>query len=177
MWTYHSNPLLYIVCLQFDLTLPGFNQYCRELMCLAQAHNTMTPVGIEPRTSRFGVRRSTTTPPHFLSTFLYWNETTHRNHLWDPACPWYSLVTVVLGVIALHPVRSSLRPDLWGNQCSVYFWMDLQIKRRGRSLSGTISEWVGKYVLLKSAFEYSIVLNWSPRTGLVIMTLSLELWK
>ena len=22
-------------------TLPGFNQYCRELMCLAQGHNTM----------------------------------------------------------------------------------------------------------------------------------------
>ena len=38
--------------------LPGFNQYCRELMCLAQGHNTMTPVGIEPRTSRFRVRRS-----------------------------------------------------------------------------------------------------------------------
>ena len=43
-------------------TLHGFNQYCWELMCLAQVHNTMTPVGIEPRTSRFGVRRSTTTP-------------------------------------------------------------------------------------------------------------------
>ena len=43
-------------------TLPGFNQYCRELMCLAQGHNTVPPFGIEPRTSRFGVRRSTTTP-------------------------------------------------------------------------------------------------------------------
>ena len=32
-------------------------------MCLAQEHNTMTPVGIEPRTSRFGVRRSTTALP------------------------------------------------------------------------------------------------------------------
>ena len=42
------------------------NQYCRELMCLAQGHNTMTPVGIEPRTSRLGVRRSTTTLPHSL---------------------------------------------------------------------------------------------------------------
>ena len=44
-------------------TLPGFNQYCWVLMCLAQGHNTMTPVGIEPRTSRFGVRHSTTMPP------------------------------------------------------------------------------------------------------------------
>ena len=35
-------------------------------MCLAQGHNTVTPVGIEPRTSRFGVRRSTTTPSRSL---------------------------------------------------------------------------------------------------------------
>ena len=43
-------------------TLPGFNQYCRELMHLAQGHNMVTPVGIEPRTSRFRVQSSTTTP-------------------------------------------------------------------------------------------------------------------
>ena len=36
-------------------TLPGLNQYCRELMCLAQGHNTVPLVGIEPRTSLFGV--------------------------------------------------------------------------------------------------------------------------
>ena len=35
-------------------------------MCLAQGHNTVTLVGIEPRTSRFRVLRSTTTPPHSL---------------------------------------------------------------------------------------------------------------
>ena len=35
-------------------------------MCLAKGHNTVTPVGIEPRTSRFGVRRSTTMPPRSL---------------------------------------------------------------------------------------------------------------
>ena len=29
----------------------SLNQYCRELTCLAQGHNTMTPVGIEPRAS------------------------------------------------------------------------------------------------------------------------------
>ena len=52
-------------------TLPGFNQYCRELMCLAQGHNTMSPVGIEPGpTSRFGVRRSTTTPPRSLVIYF-----------------------------------------------------------------------------------------------------------
>ena len=39
-----------------EQTLLGFNQFYRELMCLAQGHNTVTPVGIEFRTSRFGVR-------------------------------------------------------------------------------------------------------------------------
>ena len=33
----------------------GFNQYSRELMCIAQGHNTVTLVGIEPRTSGFEV--------------------------------------------------------------------------------------------------------------------------
>ena len=32
---------------------PGCNKYCRE--CLAQGHNTVTPVGIEPRTSLFAL--------------------------------------------------------------------------------------------------------------------------
>ena len=30
------------------------DQYCRELMCLAQGHNTVPLVGIEARTSQFG---------------------------------------------------------------------------------------------------------------------------
>ena len=51
-------------------TLPGFNQYCRELMSFAQGHNTVTPVGIEPRASRFRVRRSTTTSPREPGTAL-----------------------------------------------------------------------------------------------------------
>ena len=40
--------------------LPGFNQYCREFMCLAQGHNTVTPVGIEPL--YFGVDFSLNVP-------------------------------------------------------------------------------------------------------------------
>ena len=49
---------------KMDPTLPGFNQYCRELMCLAQGHNKVTHVGIETRTSLFGVPHSTTRPDH-----------------------------------------------------------------------------------------------------------------
>ena len=49
---------------KMDPTLPGFNQYCRELMCLAQGHNKVTHVGIETGTSLFGVPHSTTRPDH-----------------------------------------------------------------------------------------------------------------
>ena len=38
------------------------NQYFRGVKCLAQGHNTAA-VGFEPRTSRSGVRHSTTEPP------------------------------------------------------------------------------------------------------------------
>ena len=40
----------------------GINQYFRGVKCLAQGHNTAA-VGLEPRTSRSGVRHSTTEPP------------------------------------------------------------------------------------------------------------------
>ena len=45
------------------------NQYFGGVKCLAQGHNTAA-VGLEPRTSRSGVRHSTTEPrrsPHFRS--------------------------------------------------------------------------------------------------------------
>ena len=41
---------------------PCINHYSVELMCIAR-HNTVPLMGIEFRTSRFGVRCSTTTPP------------------------------------------------------------------------------------------------------------------
>ena len=40
------------------------NQYFRGVKCLAQGHNTAA-VGLEPRTSRSGVRHSTTEPPRY----------------------------------------------------------------------------------------------------------------
>ena len=53
------------------------NQYFRGVKCLAQGHNT-TAVGLKPRTSRSGVRHSTTEPPRspgcagfFISLVLY----------------------------------------------------------------------------------------------------------
>ena len=42
------------------------NQYFRGVKCLAQGHNT-AEVGLEPRTSRSGVRHSTTEPPRSVA--------------------------------------------------------------------------------------------------------------
>ena len=47
-------------------------------MCLAQGHNTVTPVGIEPRTPGFGARHSTTTPPRSL----FFNLTSNNAEFW-----------------------------------------------------------------------------------------------
>ena len=63
------------------------NQYCRELMCLAQGHNTMTHVIIEPRTSRFGVRRCTITPPRSLFVDCTWATTIVLLR----GCNWFSM--------------------------------------------------------------------------------------
>ena len=51
------------------------NQYFRGVKCLAQGHNTAA-VGLEPRTSRSGVRHSTTEPPRsprYKGTALYYS--------------------------------------------------------------------------------------------------------
>ena len=55
------------------------NQYFRGVKCLAQGHNTAA-VGLEPRTSRSGVRHSTTEPPRSpenKATIIYKNEMSH----------------------------------------------------------------------------------------------------
>ena len=50
------------------------NQYFRGVRCLAQGHNT-AEVGLEPRTSRSGVRHSTTEPPRSptCNKCIQWN--------------------------------------------------------------------------------------------------------
>ena len=48
------------------------NQYFRGVKCLAQGHNTAA-VGLEPRTSRSGVRHSTTEPPRSPCWKVYYH--------------------------------------------------------------------------------------------------------
>ena len=56
--------MMAVVCVEAsEPPLPGYYQYFRGVKCHAQGHNT-AEVGFEPPTSRSGVGRSTTEPPH-----------------------------------------------------------------------------------------------------------------
>ena len=59
------------------------NQYFRGVKCLAQGHNTAA-VGLEPRTSRSGVRHSTTEPPRSPRWKCYDQEPIQSN---STSCP------------------------------------------------------------------------------------------
>ena len=58
------------------------NQYFRGVKCLAQGHNTAA-VGIEPPTSRSGVRHSTTEPPRSPTWRSIGSLATHWAHSED----------------------------------------------------------------------------------------------
>ena len=78
LWPFLASFVCLFICLCWGLTSQStifqscrdgataswvINQYFRGVKCLAQGHNTAA-VGIEPPTSRSGVRHSTTEPPH-----------------------------------------------------------------------------------------------------------------
>ena len=66
-WGLTSQSTIFQSCR--DIASWVINQYFRGVKCLAQGHNTAA-VGFEPRTSRSGVRHSTTEPPRspFIGT-------------------------------------------------------------------------------------------------------------
>ena len=61
-WGLTSQSTIFQSCRDGAIASWVINQYFRGVKCLAQGHNTAT-VGLEPRTSRSGVRHSTTEPP------------------------------------------------------------------------------------------------------------------
>ena len=62
-WGLTSQSTIFQSCRDGATASWVINQYFRGVKCLAQGHNTAA-VGIEPPTSRSGVRHSTTEPPH-----------------------------------------------------------------------------------------------------------------
>ena len=61
-WGLTSQSTIFQSCRGGAIASWVINQYFRGVKCLAQGHNT-AEVGLEPRTSRSGVRHSTTEPP------------------------------------------------------------------------------------------------------------------
>ena len=61
-WGLTSHSTIFQSCRDGAIASWVINQYFRGVKCLAQGHNTAA-VGLEPRTSRSGVRHSTTEPP------------------------------------------------------------------------------------------------------------------
>ena len=61
-WGLTSQSTIFQSCRDGAIASWVINQYFRGVKCLAQGHNT-AEVGLEPRTSRSGVRHYTTEPP------------------------------------------------------------------------------------------------------------------
>ena len=75
-WGLTSQSTIFQSCRDGAIASWVINQYFRGVKCLAQGHNTAA-VGLEPRTSRSGVRHSTTEPPrspvaYVISTIISW---------------------------------------------------------------------------------------------------------
>ena len=68
-WGLTSQSTIFQSCRDGAIASWVINQYFRGVKCLAQGHNTAT-VGLEPRTSRSGVRHSTTEPPRSPNSWM-----------------------------------------------------------------------------------------------------------
>ena len=70
-WGLTSQSTIFQSCRDGAIASWVINQYFRGVKCLAQGHNTAA-VGFEPRTSRSGVRHSTTEPPRSPYREIKW---------------------------------------------------------------------------------------------------------
>ena len=80
-WGLTSPSTIFQSCRDGVIASWVINQYFRGVKCLAQGHNT-AEVGLEPRTSRSGVRHSTTEPPRSPSQclkILFWSFYLRKN--------------------------------------------------------------------------------------------------
>ena len=68
-WGLTSQSTIFQSCRNVAIASWVINQYFRGVKCLAQGHN-MVAVGLEPPTSRSGVRHSTTEPPRSPKTLI-----------------------------------------------------------------------------------------------------------
>ena len=81
-WGLTSQSTIFQSCRDGAIASWVINQYFRGVKCLAQGHNSAA-VGLEPRTSRSGVRHSTTEPPRSPKDGLWlnWSQTQKTSFL------------------------------------------------------------------------------------------------
>ena len=93
-WGLTSQSTIFQSCRDGAIASWVINQYFRGVKCLAQGHNTAA-VGLEPRTSRSGVRHSTTEPPRSPQIDGFW----------------WNFVYAVLWLT--HEIFSNFSTELW----------------------------------------------------------------
>ena len=93
-WGLTSQSTIFQSCRDGAIASWVINQYFWGVKCLAQGHNTAA-VGLEPRTSRSGVRHSTTEPPRSPPTNVNddssWNRYLSGDPVIDSRHAWISL--------------------------------------------------------------------------------------
>ena len=94
-WGLTSQSTIFQSCRDGAIASWVINQYFRGVKCLAQGHNT-AEVGLEPRTSRSGVRRSTTEPPRSPPIGLIFNESSISNMYVVRGCKWNAFTFLLL---------------------------------------------------------------------------------
>ena len=112
-WGLTSQSTIFQSCRDGAIASLVINQYFRGVKCLAQGHNTAA-VGLEPRTSRSGVRHSTTEPPgppenvskcskptvlSMISGTCFFADSVKINNIWQTKHTWTMNVTFFL----IHP--------------------------------------------------------------------------
>ena len=128
-WALTSQSTIFQSCRDGAITSWVINQYFRGVKCLAQGHNTAA-VGLEPRTSRSGVRHSTTEPPRSpsLGGCPGWSESSLGAHSF---C-WFCHVAAHINIKYFCKIKSYAdRPYLFFSELKlethIYFLFCLKI--------------------------------------------------
>ena len=128
-WGLTSQSTIFQSCRDGAIASWVINQYFRGVKCLAQGHNTAA-VGLEPRTSRSGVRHSTTEPPRSPEYRRTWLNS-------------FSLYRLLFTSRLTLPDRNETeRKDQtglisnWTTELPKLIWTVLPIQRKGRAGQG-----------------------------------------
>ena len=144
-WGLTSQSTIFQSCRDRAIASWVINQYFRGVKCLAQGHKTAA-VGLEPRTSRSGVRHSTTEPPR--SPYNKW---VHWPH---PLIePWHDKTNKTIVGLAKIQISLGIRP-VW-SESSLSTWRNLGCLATHWVHSEDWSDWVDAQADLSLCWTHS----------------------